>query len=151
MNVKDFINKYRNNNFHCVYRLISSDGVVVYVGSSSFPSNRIYSHLRSDRDFCSVEFDAFDSYQELPENEAKQIVKYNPFGNVVLPTSIEFITLKDAQDDLSKEIRRMVRDLPYEFCRGKTQYISSVNFNELKDKTLNTGRAVLDEIHKKGV
>ena len=149
MNPKKFINKYKNNPFYCVYRLISIRGVVIYVGSSSFPSSRIYSHLKSDLDFHSVEFDAFDNDGELAENEARQIVKYNPLRNVVLPTSSEFVTLKNAQDNLSKEIRRIVRDLPYEFCRGTTQYVSSVNFDELKDKILDKARDTLDNMHKK--
>lgn len=153
MKTKDFISEYKYKNQHCVYRLISKDGVVIYVGSSSYPSNRIYSHMGSDKDFCSVEADFFDSADELAKNEAMQIAEYNPKHNTLMPASLEFITLKSAQDIMTSDIKRITRNLPYEFCRGNTNYISASNFNKLRDviseSSTKTLTAIIDLSHKK--
>lgn len=148
MKAKEFIKKYKDEQFNCVYRLISSKGVVVYVGCSSFPSNRISSHVSSHREFESVEFDVCGCC-EMRSVEARQIVKYNPIYNTELTHSDEFPKLKHMQDDVCKEIKSLMKDLPYAFSRGRDKHVLMGDANKLKADILKAAQASLVEIHNK--
>lgn len=148
MKPTDFIKKYASENFHCVYRLISDLGVVVYVGRTSFPSSRIQSHMSSDREFNSIEFDAFDSMQDLQENEARQIVEHDPKYNSELPMTDLFPKLKTAQDDVFLSIKDVVSDLPYVFWRTRAKHVSEGDLKKLKADILNAAIRSLKEIHE---
>jgi hypothetical protein len=147
MKPTDFIKKYANDNFHCIYRLISDLGVVVYVGRTSFPSNRIRSHMSSDREFSSIEFDAFDTMHDLQENEARQIVEYDPKYNSELPITDLFPKLKTAQDEVFLSLKGVVSDLPYVFWRTRAKHVSEGDLNKLKSDILNAAIQSLKEIH----
>lgn len=148
MKVKEFIKKYDGDDFNCVYRLISSKGVVVYVGSTSYPVNRIRSHVGSDREFDSVEIDVIDKYCGMRDEESRQIVKYNPMYNIAVNFPQEFPKLKHANSDVCGEIKSLVSDLPCVFSRGRDKYVSAKDLKKLKADILNAAIQSLKEIHK---
>ena len=149
MGIDEFIQLFKDEECHCVYRLINDDGIVIYVGSTSSPSNRIYAHSRSDKEFSTIEFTVYPSFHDLAKNEALQIIEYAPILNTTVPSTPELITLKKAQETITADMRRLTRNLPHLFCRGKTSYLSTPDFNELRNEVINEALRKVKEINSR--
>ena len=144
MKTSDFIKKFKKDRSPCVYRLLL-DGLVVYVGSTTNPSARIYQHSFSDKEFDSVSYDLFDSYEDLPKHESSQIVKYNPKLNISIPANNKTILLARAVDKFNREMYSTLRELPFVFSRKGSDYIST---EDLKTLITDVKKSALDSLEK---
>ena len=97
---------------HCIYKLIDSDEVIVYIGQTAKLESRIYSHLSNGKDFSFFEYEVCDkSKASILESEA--IIKHNPKLNTSLPKNPEYKTIDQA--------RKIIKDHLMEFALLETE------------------------------
>jgi len=150
MGPKSFVKEFSGKNFYCVYHLINSENEIVYIGSSYYPSRRVYAHICSDKDFCSVEFKRLESGPEMSNTEATDIVKFNPKLNLNIPANKDFILINQAFDVADVKIKKIIRELPISFSRRGSIYISTSDLNKLMVDIEVAANKSMIEIYKSG-
>lgn len=93
----------------CTYHLIRG-GEVVYVGQSTNIQSRLKSHVSGPMDFDS--FTLFEcSESELSNNEAEDIVTYNPEHNSLLPVNDKYLSVSAYTKEVSEVVREFADSL----------------------------------------
>ena len=146
--VIDYIKKYRGKTFYCVYKLIDANDIVVYVGSTKFPSQRIGAHQSSDKDFTYVEH-VECTQCTFSELEAATIIKYKPRLNIGIPANNLITTTKIALDGIRSDLESLINGLPIVFERSKNQYIKTDDYKTLIFDMKESAIKSLKKIHEK--
>ena len=97
---------------HCIYKLIDSNEVVVYIGQTANLESRLYTHLTNGRDFSFFEYELCDK-EDASITESKAIIKHNPILNTSLPKSPNYKTIDQA--------RKLIRCQLAEFVQEETE------------------------------
>jgi len=126
-----FLAAHKDLQMYGVY-LLFNDDVVVYVGSTGYPSSRIYSHNRSDKDFNRVGWISCER-ESMPEIEASKIVEYNPEYNSTLPTCGDLTTINQCLLESKSTINNMIKELPVVFQRANRSYVKISEFNRIME------------------
>jgi hypothetical protein len=100
---------------HCVYQLISRDGQVIYVGSTSTIFGRMHQHAK-DKDWWpqvrAIEVESFSTKDEMLDREQELIKIINPIYNdtyglaFALTVASDFLDRPVTRQDIRNYIRR---------------------------------------------
>lgn len=117
----------------CVYRLIDSAGVVIYVGQSRNLQSRLITHLGNGMDF--VDFD----YSLVPEDgmnaeESEQIVMTDSALNTSLPSNNTYLNRSTVKANVSAHISRLINKLPTVFHRVSDRGMMVYNYVHVGDQ-----------------
>lgn len=151
MNTLDFLKKHKGNNFNCVYRLIDN-GVVVYVGSTMMPYNRIKTHFNGDKVFDSVSYFAVsDGYGESLKNESLEIVMYNPKYNTSLPYNDTFTLRTGVSSAIESRVKSFINDLPVAFSRRSSAYVNTSDVDNMISSLEDHLTDFINKLHAKEI
>lgn len=140
-----FIAVHKDLQMNGVYLLFNNNHVV-YIGSTSYPSSRVYSHDRSDKVFDHVGWISCE-YKDMHEIEASKIVEYNPEYNSTLPTCGDLTTINQCLLESKSTINNIIKELPVVFQRANRSYVKISEFNRIMEVMEKAARKELSIIN----
>jgi hypothetical protein len=124
-----------------IYKLISA-GEVVYVGQSRAKrsvEDRVISHRSGlyKKNFDDYEYYRVDG-ESLNEVEAREIIKFNPKYNSILPSNDSYESLNVAAKRFVHDMSEVIAELCETYMLGKEdgkhfRYVKKCDMNELKE------------------